>query len=194
MRSTETSVAVLPIDAAEILSDAAPAQLVTIESIAADGSLLVSVDAEGPVVAARLAVRTTVERVQLAIAHRQSAVVVFERGDRSRPLILGFLEPLDMNPLSSGAPSAAAPGKSTEAHAPDDTPVAQVDEPAVMPCIEADVDGRRVRLTARDEIVLQCGSASVTLRRNGRVVIRGAYVETHSEGTNRIKGGQVQIN
>ena len=57
-----------------------------------------------------------------------------------------------------------------------------------------DVDGRRVKVTAQDEIVLQCGSASVTLRRNGRVVIRGAYVETHAEGTNRIKGGQVQIN
>jgi hypothetical protein len=63
-----------------------------------------------------------------------------------------------------------------------------------MPVIEADVDGRRVRVTAQDEIVLQCGSASVTLRRNGRVLIRGTYVETQSEGTNRIKGGQVRIN
>ena len=63
-----------------------------------------------------------------------------------------------------------------------------------MPFIEADVDGKRIRVTAQDEIVLQCGSASVTLRRNGRVVIRGTYVETRSEGTNRIKGGQVQIN
>jgi hypothetical protein len=63
-----------------------------------------------------------------------------------------------------------------------------------MPVIEADVDGRRVKVTARDEIVLECGLASVTLRRNGRVIIRGTYVETHSEGTNRIKGGQVQIN
>lgn len=32
------------------------------------------------------------------------------------------------------------------------------------------------------------------LRRNGRVVIRGAYVETRSRGVNRIKGGSVQIN
>jgi hypothetical protein len=153
----------------------------------------VLVDTEGPVVAARLAVRTTVERVQMAIDHRQPAVVVFERGDRSRPLILGFLEPLDMNRLSSEAASAA-PAASSEAHSPNEAPESQADAPAVMPCIEADVDGRRVRLTAQDEIVLQCGSASVTLRRNGRVVIRGAYVETHSEGTNRIKGGQVQIN
>jgi len=60
--------------------------------------------------------------------------------------------------------------------------------------IEADVDGKRVRIVAQDEIVFECGQASVTLRRNGRVVIRGTYVETCSEGTNRIKGGQVRIN
>jgi hypothetical protein len=67
-------------------------------------------------------------------------------------------------------------------------------EPSSLPVIEADVDGRRVRLTAKDEIVLECGKASITLRRNGRVIVRGTYIETHSEGTNRIKGGQVQIN
>jgi len=70
-------------------------------------------------------------------------------------------------------------------------PLPTIEEPRV---VEADVDGRRIRITAQDEIVLECGSASVTLRRNGRVVIRGTYVETRSDGTNRIKGGQVQIN
>jgi hypothetical protein len=60
--------------------------------------------------------------------------------------------------------------------------------------LEAIVDGKRVVLDARDEIVLRCGKASITLRRNGRIVIRGTYVETRSQGTNRIKGGSVQIN
>ena len=60
--------------------------------------------------------------------------------------------------------------------------------------IEADADGRRVRLSAQEEIVLQCGESSITLKRNGRVVIRGSYVETHASGTNRIKGGNVRIN
>jgi hypothetical protein len=59
---------------------------------------------------------------------------------------------------------------------------------------EALVDGRRVVIDAVDEIVLRCGEASITLRRNGRVVIRGAYVETRSRGVNRVKGGSVQIN
>jgi hypothetical protein len=176
MRRTETSVAVLPEEAAAGMPDAGHAQLVTIVSMAPDGSPRVMVDADGPVVTARLAVRTTLERVQLAIAEQHAAVVVFERGDRTRPLIVGFLERLDVATVPR-EPAVAAPV-----------------EPLPMPSLEADVDGRRVRLTAQDEIVLQCGSASVTLRRNGRVVIRGTYVETHSEGTNRIKGGQVQIN
>ena len=60
--------------------------------------------------------------------------------------------------------------------------------------VSAEVDGRRVELEAKDEIVLRCGDASITLRRNGRVVIRGTYVETKAAGTNRIKGGSVQIN
>jgi hypothetical protein len=60
--------------------------------------------------------------------------------------------------------------------------------------LEARVDGRRVELDGRDEIVLKCGQASITLRRNGRIVIRGAQVETHAAGLNRIKGGSVSIN
>lgn len=60
--------------------------------------------------------------------------------------------------------------------------------------VEALVDGKRVVIDAQDEIVLRCGKASITLRRNGRIVIRGTYVETRAEGVNRIKGGSVQIN
>ncbi len=94
---------------------------------------------------------------------------------------------------------------SSPVEAPDQPPLAAdaapVSEPAPaanadgeFQVIEADVDGRRVRIIAKDEIILECGQASVTLRRNGRIIIRGTYVETHSEGTNRIKGGQVRIN
>jgi hypothetical protein len=68
--------------------------------------------------------------------------------------------------------------------------------PAPAPGAEvvATVDGRRVLLDAQDEVVLRCGPASITLRRNGRVVIRGTYVETRAQGVNRIKGGSVLIN
>ncbi len=68
--------------------------------------------------------------------------------------------------------------------APDASPVS----------VEAIVDGKRVELKGEQEVVLQCGQASITLRANGRVVIRGAYVETRSTGVNRVKGGTVLIN
>jgi hypothetical protein len=73
-------------------------------------------------------------------------------------------------------------------------------EPAVLPDVpdapvfQADVDGARVRIVARDEVVIACGPASITLRRNGRVIIRGTHVETRAAGTNRIRGGQVRVN
>ncbi len=60
--------------------------------------------------------------------------------------------------------------------------------------LEVQVDGSRVVIAGREEIVLQCGLASITLRRNGRVIIRGIEVETRARGVNRIRGGSVQIN
>jgi hypothetical protein len=59
---------------------------------------------------------------------------------------------------------------------------------------EVVVDGKRVQIEGSEEIVLRCGKASITLRSNGRLIIRGAYVETRASGTNRIKGGAVLIN
>jgi hypothetical protein len=65
---------------------------------------------------------------------------------------------------------------------------------AMLDPLDMRVDGRRVEIEAADEIVLRCGQASIVLRRNGRVVIRGTYVETRSRGVNRVKGGSVEIN
>ncbi len=171
MNTEEMSVAVLPEQLSEPTSDAVAAYIATIVSLTAEGTPEVRLVAGGPVVPARLAVGATREQIEAAIAQRQHVVVVFEGGDRTKPIVIGLIAPI--------APEA---------------PVAQTEEPQQPPVIEADVDGKRVRVTAQDEIVLQCGGASITLRRNGRVVVRGTYVETHSDGTNRIKGGQVQIN
>jgi hypothetical protein len=148
--------------------DATSVHLATIVALTEDGEPQVQLNPAGPAVGARLAVALTRERVEAAIATCQQTLVLFENGDRTRPIIVGFIEALQPAPPTR-------PAETT-------------------PVVEADVDGRRVRVTAQDEIVLQCGAASVTLRRNGRVIIRGTYVESRSEGTNRIKGGQVQIN
>ena len=49
-------------------------------------------------------------------------------------------------------------------------------------------------LEGTDEVTLKCGAASITLRRDGKVILRGAYVETTAKGVNRIRGGSVKIN
>jgi hypothetical protein len=60
--------------------------------------------------------------------------------------------------------------------------------------VEVDADGERLVVSAGEQIVLRCGKASITLTRDGKVIIRGAYVSNHSSGVLRIKGGSVQIN
>jgi hypothetical protein len=104
----------------------------------------------------------------------------------------GELDSLLQAPVSQHRPIVtAAADRSAVADAAAPASVVTAAPPQV---IEADVDGKRVRIVARDEIVLECGDASITLRRNGRIIIKGTYIETSSEGTNRIKGGQVRIN
>jgi uncharacterized protein DUF6484 len=172
MGTKDATVAVLSDRLPDTLLDAASVQLAAIVGVTDDGPK-VQFQPDGASITARLAVSVTRERLDAAIAQCQQVVLLFEHGDRTRPIIVGFIE------------SVPAPAEPVEIG-----PVLP-DRPSV---VEADVDGKRVRVTAQDEIVLQCGSASVTLRRNGRVIIRGTYVESRSDGTNRIKGGQVQIN
>jgi hypothetical protein len=60
--------------------------------------------------------------------------------------------------------------------------------------VKLKVDEEKLIFAAEQEIVLRCGQASITLTRSGKVLIKGSYVLSRSSGTNRIKGGSVQIN
>ncbi|HEY0712010.1 MAG TPA: DUF6484 domain-containing protein [Polyangia bacterium] len=99
-------------------------------------------------------------------------LLTFEAERSDRPIVIGVLTP-------ATRAMAAAPADNLS---PD------------LPALDAVVDGKRVVIEGHDEIVLKCGLASVTLRRNGRVVVRGTYVETRANGVNRIRGGSVEIN
>jgi hypothetical protein len=56
------------------------------------------------------------------------------------------------------------------------------------------VEERRVEISAEDEIVLTCGEASLVMRKNGRILLRGVQIESRAKGLNRVKGGTVAIN
>lgn len=99
-----------------------------------------------------------------AIADRREAVLLFVVAT-GQPVLLGLRQPLP----------------ALEAELPTEG-------------LAAVVDGKRVHLEGQDEVVLRCGKASITMRRNGRIVIRGVQVESRATGRNRIKGGAVLIN
>ncbi|HVG57994.1 MAG TPA: DUF6484 domain-containing protein [Hyalangium sp.] len=143
----------------------------------------------GPCVARRT-VPLEPEPLQRAVAQHQGVVLLFENGDPRLPLIIGLVQTESATPLLDemlAGSSAEAPSMPEQEGAP---------EPEVVPAqpVEAHVDGKRVVIEGADEVVLKCGQASITLRRNGKLIIKGTYVETHSTGVNRIKGGSVQIN
>ena len=53
---------------------------------------------------------------------------------------------------------------------------------------------QRLELSASRELVLKCGSATLRLQADGTAVLRGVNVVTRAAATNRIRGGNVQIN
>ncbi|WP_342376988.1 DUF6484 domain-containing protein [Myxococcus stipitatus] len=130
-------------------------------------------NSQGPV-PARAAVSLTPEEWERAVNARQAVVLLFEKGDPALPLVMGVVQ------------------------APSETPLLDVmlEERAKGGPVEVRLDGqpRTVKLEAQDELVLRCGKSSVTLRSDGKIVIRGTQVETRASGVNRIKGGSVQIN
>jgi len=55
-------------------------------------------------------------------------------------------------------------------------------------------DGELVRVTGGERIELRCGRASLIMEKDGRITLRGTRVISHASGTNRIRGGSVQLN
>ncbi|WP_437684110.1 DUF6484 domain-containing protein [Sorangium sp. So ce131] len=95
----------------------------------------------------------------------REVALLFEGGRRDRPVVMGRMH------VAGESAGAARRAEAT-----------------------ATADDERLVFTAEKEIVLQCGKASITLTRAGKILIRGAYLLTRSSGVNRIQGGSVQIN
>ncbi|HXJ84286.1 MAG TPA: DUF6484 domain-containing protein [Candidatus Methylomirabilis sp.] len=92
-------------------------------------------------------------------------LLIFEDGDPAKPIIAGVIR-------GDGTPTL-------------DTQPGSVD---------IDADGKRLVVSARQQLVLSCGRATITLTSAGHVIIRGTYVSSNATGVNRITGGSVEIN
>lgn len=66
--------------------------------------------------------------------------------------------------------------------------------PGGVASVDVRADGERVELTAERELVLRCGEASLTLTREGKILLRGTYLSSRATGVHRIQGGTVEIN
>ncbi|MES1210476.1 MAG: DUF6484 domain-containing protein [Pseudomonadota bacterium] len=122
--------------------------------------------------------------VDRAIVTGQAVALVFENGDPRLPIVTGLIQ----------TEAAATPFQELLVSARPAPPAAASDRAAGAPRLEARLDGERVVLEGKKESVLKCGEASITLRSDGKMVLRGAYIETYAKGVNRIKGGSVKIN
>jgi hypothetical protein len=60
--------------------------------------------------------------------------------------------------------------------------------------IETIIDSQRMILNAKKEIVLRCGKSSVTLKKDGKIIVKGAEIVSRASSTNKIKGASVVIN
>ena len=94
----------------------------------------------------------------------KEVAVLFEQGDPSCPLIIGRIQHPECQTETNSNP------------------------------ITAQLDGEHLVLSAEKDITLKCGKASITLTRAGKILIRGAYLSSHSSGVNRIRGGTVHVN
>lgn len=134
----------------------------TYVGVSAEGMALVDLPASPHLLPLRA--RSCVDLVQSDIG--KEVVLVFEDGDRRRPLIIGTL---------------------------------RTGRPLHSPCLDAsqtaiEVDGQSVTLTGQESVTLRCGAASITLRSDGRITIRGAELESRASGLHRIQGASVRIN
>jgi hypothetical protein len=95
----------------------------------------------------------------------KQVVLMFEASNPGKPIVMGVLRGEEYWPLEE------KPGQ-----------------------VEVDIDGERLIVSARDQLILRCGKASITLNKAGKVLIRGTFVASTSSGVNRVKGGSIQLN
>ncbi len=60
--------------------------------------------------------------------------------------------------------------------------------------LELLVDGEKITLEAKHDLELRCGQASLPLRYDGRIEVRGTHILSASRGPNRVKGATIALN
>jgi uncharacterized protein DUF6484 len=99
-------------------------------------------------------------------------LLFFERPGFGSPIILGVIHSTIHAPRPREASDLRAPG----------------------PTREILVDGKTFQVDADQEIVLRCGASSLSLKRNGKIVLKGVEIISRASEANKIRGAIVRIN
>lgn len=102
-----------------------------------------------------------------------AVLLAFEDEAGLRPVVLGLLRDRIVTPPPVPAASKAVGGRRSR---------------------DILVEGRRLTFDAGEEIMLRCGKATILLRANGEVIVKGARLASRSTGAHTIKGATVRIN
>ena|SRR5688572_3077019 len=153
---------------AAAVDDFASARLGTLVGVDGEGRPLVTFPG-GPSTPspARLAVSApapSAEELQQGVA----VVLLFEDADVQRPIVVGLVR----DRFEAARPVALVS-----------------DETRALT-----LNGSAVIVEGQDEIVLQCGLGSLTIRANGQIVIKGTRLVSRASETNKIRGAAVHIN
>jgi|SRR5688500_2453867 len=90
-------------------------------------------------------------------------------------VLVGFLNGDEAQPIVLGLLEPPPPRGDDASHRPEKQP-------------------ETLRIEAGQELVIECGEARISLRKDGRIEIRGTHLISRSSGPNKIKGGSVFIN
>ena len=112
----------------------------------------------------------------------RNVALLFAKGDPLAPVIMGLIH----SPLHDLIVAYDAKNNDQPADEPTSTRALKVDD--------VTIDGQRIVLEGREEVVIKCGEASITLTKAGKILIRGNYLLNRASGVNRIQGGSVQVN
>lgn len=143
-----------------------------IVQINAEGQALVDFDANsrGPLLA-----RSIIEvapEYQQHIGLRLPVLLVFEDEDMRRPIIMGIIRDtvVPTDPIQS----------------------ATIETNGIQKYLRA--DGETLIIDAEEVIELRCGKSSITMRKDGKIFVKGVQITNRASGANKIKGSTVQIN
>jgi hypothetical protein len=139
-----------------------------IARVDADGTVLVNVDDDAKAPLRCIALETASAVTPLGA----DDLVIVVRGNASGGMGVVLGRP--------GMPWVSAPG------APPGMVIVPGDQPDDPPV--------SLTLQATDELTLRVGDGSITIRKDGRILIKGKDLVSHAQRMNRIKGGAVSIN